>query len=110
MGGDQKILAAYETGAFGFVSARGNGFAPLYVALEKAIQSGDSSAGQIQAKVCELKNAMTSVNGIAKIKYSVAKQIEGYPTRMRKPLVDLTDDDIKAMDEVWETYSIKRKA
>ena len=100
VGGDEKILPAYKQGAYGFVSARANAFAPLFVKLEKAICENDGTAEPIQAEIIKLKNEMTSTNGIAKIKYAIAKQLDGYPTRVRLPLTGLSRDDKSAMDSI----------
>ena len=104
IGGDEKILSAYNKGAYGFVSARANAFAPLFVQLENAITSGDESAELIQAKVTELKNEMGSANAIAKLKYAISKQIPNYPTRLRLPLTDLSKQDAESMSVVTEKY------
>ena len=105
MGGDEKILDSCKRGAFGFVCARANGFAPLYVALESAILNGDIAAAEkAQARICQLKYIMTSVNGVAKIKYAVAKQIASYPVKMRLPLLGLSDSDTAIMEDVWKQF------
>lgn len=105
MGGDEKILTACKKGAFGFVCARANGFAPMYVELERALLEGDLAAAEkAQAKICQLKYVMTSVNGVVKIKYTVAKQIANYPVKMRLPLLGLTAQEETIMQDVWGQF------
>ena len=104
VGGDEKIVDAYQKGAYGFVSARANAFAPMFVKLERAIIENDESIETIQAEITKLKNEMTSVNGIAKIKYAIAKQIDGYPTRMRLPLLGPSKDEETVIDRVAKLW------
>jgi len=106
MGGDEKVLAAYGKGAYGFVSARANAFAQLFVELEKAITKNDMSAQPIQAKICELKNEMGSSNAIAKLKYAISRQIPNYPTRLRLPLRELSGQDQKIMSDLVTKYTV----
>lgn len=105
MGGDSKILAAYEKGAYGFVSTRANAFAPIYTEMERAVAETDKNkANQTQARISQLKDMMTNVNEIAAIKYAISKQLDGYPTKMRLPLLELTESEKKVMDEVIEKF------
>jgi 4-hydroxy-tetrahydrodipicolinate synthase len=98
VGGDAKIIAAYKKGAYGFVSARANAFGRLYVELQRAIVENDGRAEAVQSEVVKLKNEMTGFKGIAKIKYAITKRLKGYPTRVRLPLVGLSDDEKSEMD------------
>ena len=108
IGGDGKILAAYEKGAYGFVSARGNAFGPMYVEIEKAVVGADcNKAKEMQTEISQLKSMMTSVNEIAKIKYAVSKQLDGYPVGVRLPLVGLSKGEMKAMDAVVSRFAVK---
>lgn len=104
MGGDEKILAAYDKGAYGFVSARANVFAPLLIELEAAIISRDGSAEAVQEKITKLKEQTSGANGIARLKYGVAQQLKGYPVRVRLPLVELSDKDKKLMDAAVRVF------
>jgi len=104
VGADAKILAGYEKGAYGFVSSRGNAFAPMYVEIEKAVVGADGTAKEMQAEISQLKSMMTSVNEIAKIKYAISKQLEGYPADVRVPLVGLSKAEMKVMDAAVEKF------
>lgn len=105
MGGDEKILAAYDKGAYGFVSARGNAFAPLFVELEAAIIRRDGSAIAVQERITMLKKKTSGGYGIARLKYAVAQQLEGYPVRVRLPLVEFPDEEKAAMDAALGEYT-----
>ena len=100
VGGDEKIVEAYKQGAYGFVSARANAFGRIFVQIERAIVENDGTADAIQGEIVKLKNEMTSVNGIAKIKYAIAKQLAGYPVRVRLPLIGLSEEERTVMDEI----------
>lgn len=105
IGGDEKILTAYQQGAYGFVSARANAFARLFVQMENAIAENDNSAAPVQARITELKKEMTSSNAIAKLKYAISKQLPGYPTRLRLPLIELSQQEQQAMSEIVKKYA-----
>jgi dihydrodipicolinate synthase/N-acetylneuraminate lyase/uridine kinase len=98
MGGDEKILAASDKGAYGFVSARANAFAPLLVEMEAALRRADGSAKDVQDKIVKLKEMTAGANGIARLKYAVSQQLDGYPVRVRLPLIELSDSEKAAMD------------
>jgi 4-hydroxy-tetrahydrodipicolinate synthase len=104
VGGDEKIVAAYNAGAYGFVSARANAFGRLFVELQRAIVENDGRAEAIQSEIVKLKNEMTSVNGIAKIKYAISKRIAGYPTRVRLPLVGTSEEEKSVMGRICEKW------
>jgi dihydrodipicolinate synthase/N-acetylneuraminate lyase len=104
VGGDEKIVAAYKAGAYGFVSARANAFGRVFVELEAAIVEDDGRAEAIQSEIVKLKNEMTSVNDIAKIKYAISKQLAGYPTRVRPPLIGLNEEEKSVMDRISEKW------
>ena len=94
IGGDEKILAAYEKGAYGFVSARGNAFGRLFVEMEKAIGSGQAEAKVLQERITELKERTRGDNGIARTKYAVSRRLKGYPVRVRLPLKEISQEEI----------------
>ncbi len=108
MGGDRKILAAFNKGAYGFVSATANAFAPLFVKMEESLRTEDGSAAVIQDKITQLRDKTAGTNSIAGFKYAVSRQIKDYPLRVRLPLLNLSDAEKALMDEVLLKYSTKR--
>jgi len=105
MGGDQKILAACNKGACGFVSARANAFAPLLVEMEAALARGDGTAESLQETITSLKKMTAGPNGIARLKYAVAARLKGYPVRVRLPLVELSETEKALMDKAVKMYN-----
>ena len=100
VGGDDKILPAHKQGAFGFVSARANAFAPIFAEMEKALKQADiTTATAIQERVSNIKKSMSGSNGIAMIKYALSKSIPSYPQHMRPPLITLPDEQKQRLDE-----------
>lgn len=98
VGGDAYILNGIRNGAYGFVSARSN-FAPeLFVKLENAMKNNDPQADTIQARITELKEAITGTGSIPKIKYAISKRIKNYPPRPRPPLQLPDNSERKEMD------------
>jgi hypothetical protein len=46
----------------------------------------------------KLKEMTRGANGIARLKYAVSQQLDGYPVRVRLPLIELSDSERAAMD------------
>lgn len=100
VGGDDKILAAHNNGAYGFVSARANAFPQVFSEMERALQADDTAgATAIQERVSHIKKCMAGGNGIAMIKYALSKNLPSYPLGMRAPLVALPDEQRQRLDE-----------
>ena len=98
VGGDDKILNAHNSGAYGFVSARANAFPELFGKMDRAIAAGKSEdAREIQIIISMVKKHLSGPNGIAMIKYALSKKLTCYPLIMRSPLVGMDDEQIQAL-------------
>ena len=100
VGGDDMILEAHQQGAYGFVSARSNAFPAIFAKMESALATNDmTTATKLQADISKIKQNMTGPNGIAIIKYALAKSIPTYPQKTRPPLITLPNEQRQKLDE-----------
>lgn len=99
VGGDTKITETYKNGGRGFISGRSN-FAPkLFVDMEKAQLSKDQQKiAKLQEIINKISAAFSGQNQISLIKYAVSKKISSYKTKVRLPLLEITNDEKKVMD------------
>ncbi len=87
VGGDSKILAAFEAGAVGYVSAIANAFPRPFIELSDALGRDDRAAAEtLHREICELPRQSGPAE-IPAAKQQLAKRLSGYPTRVRPPLL-----------------------
>ncbi len=88
IGSSTKIVEPLKMGAKGFVSAIANCFPALYVELEAALKRSDyDRATEIQKQIVSKKSLFEDQLEIPQLKKILATIIEGYPQRVRLPLV-----------------------
>jgi 4-hydroxy-tetrahydrodipicolinate synthase len=99
VGSDEQIVANFDAGGIGFISARANHCPRLYVDIEQAWRAGDREAlVRLQQKIVELKKVFSGQTQIAKIKYALSKRLPSYPRQVRLPLVPLTQGEMADVD------------
>lgn len=99
MGDDARIVEASKAGSVGNISGISNVVPELYVALEAALEAGDlETAEKHQKEVHRLLEVFAHPKQIAMLKQHLTRTIEGYPTRVRLPLVGLTQDEAGRVD------------
>jgi dihydrodipicolinate synthase/N-acetylneuraminate lyase len=97
--GDSAIESAVKSGAVGVVSVQGN-YRPKEVLelFNRACKNEDVS--KLQEDVARVSAVFRTENQIARIKQGVSVQINGYPTRVRLPLLGVDEDEICEINEV----------
>jgi dihydrodipicolinate synthase/N-acetylneuraminate lyase len=91
-GTSKRVVESMAAGAKGFVCALACCMPEQYVALETALQAGQTDAAEaIQKEIRERATAFAAPNEIACIKRDLASQIPNYPMTMRLPLLAASD-------------------
>ncbi|RJP66099.1 MAG: dihydrodipicolinate synthase family protein, partial [Candidatus Abyssobacteria bacterium SURF_17] len=94
-GGDHFVLKAKTLGANGFISALGNIYPELFVAL------WNSPTEELQRKICTLRDGIKGYGGIPALKYLLSKR--GYPCGCRFPFKELDDAQKRALDTLADS-------
>jgi dihydrodipicolinate synthase/N-acetylneuraminate lyase/uridine kinase len=101
IGGDCHILKSHQAGGCGFVSGPSNAFPVLFTAMESALAEGDTArAENIQKRICAVSEVFSGAGEISGIKYALSRVIKGYPTRVRLPLVPISRQQEKMVEDV----------
>jgi dihydrodipicolinate synthase/N-acetylneuraminate lyase len=88
IGSSTRIVQPVQMGAKGFVSAIANCFPTLYVELEACLKSSDfERATEIQKELASKKSQFDGKLEIVQIKKFLASTVDGYPERVRLPLI-----------------------
>lgn len=90
VGSSTRIVQAVQMGAKGFVSSLANCFPKMYVELEKALKTSDyDQALKIQQEALVKRSLFEGKSEISQLKNILASAVEGYPERVRLPLINL---------------------
>jgi len=97
VGGDRVLIDAYEAGACGFVSTAANAFPDLYVAMERALATGDRDAAEPLQRTIGRVIDLLEPNPFGITKQAIRHRLGDYPTHMRPPLSAVTAGEIEAI-------------
>ncbi|MDZ8118127.1 dihydrodipicolinate synthase family protein [Pontiella agarivorans] len=87
VGSSTTVFEPVQQGAAGFVSATANVRPELYAAFEMLLVDAKVEEAAVMQQEVKAYSARFSAGGIPMLKESLARKLDGYPTRVRAPLI-----------------------
>lgn len=87
VGSSTNIFDPIQQGAAGFVSATANVRPEIYAAMETLVVSAKVEEAAVLQREIQAYSARFSAGGVPALKQALARKLDGYPTKVRVPLL-----------------------